>query len=476
MIDKIIADFINDNIDVEEKIKNDFYMILNSKRTIKDKDFFLVCLKKWNSASPKYPLNRSPDYVNYFKYDYTCGGGYFLVLGGYGLVIDPGYKFLETFYESGFVPLDIDGVFISHAHDDHCIDLEAIFSVIFKSNEDKEDSDKKKIDLFVNSTTKEKFSKMFKNDEDMINKIKILDEEIEIIFGRKDDVILKPLNTCHKEMPWQKNKEKGRGFNIDFRKKIILYSSDTEYMENLDIINQPPYDILILNIGKLGKNSPGKTKAHLGLEGVKKILTKYFELPNFKNSVLIISELGFELKNLRFQIITTLRNYINRYYEAVTNIDNYSIPLKIIYAEPGTIIDFEDNILITRLEIKLRDVEEFSNIIKEIDTNIHPLIYCIPIQYEDFTLEDGNQLDIAYQHISIEKNQVFIPINQTLFDTNSVKKIEKLIFTRIDRINKIDAIKFGSLDRQSFIDFLENKYIFTDDVYLTLFEFVNIKN
>ena len=131
MLDDIIKIF-SKSINEVDKINK---IVLNSARTIKDNDNFLSILKKWNSVSPKYPLNRSKKYIHFLKNDYKAGGGFFLVLDGYGLIIDPGYNFLELFYENGFVPRDIDGIFISHCHDDHCIDLESIFSIIFKINE-----------------------------------------------------------------------------------------------------------------------------------------------------------------------------------------------------------------------------------------------------------------------------------------------------------------------------------------------------
>ena len=177
MLEDIIKK-LRKNINEKKEKNND---ILNFPRTINDNNNFLSILKKWNSVSPKYPLNRSKDYINFHKYDYKAGGGFFLVLDGYGLIIDPGYNFLESFYENGFVPRDIDGIFISHCHDDHCIDLESIFSVIFKINEENP-IDKKKIDLYVNPITYDKYSSLWSSLPNVRTKICLRFLNSSIIF------------------------------------------------------------------------------------------------------------------------------------------------------------------------------------------------------------------------------------------------------------------------------------------------------
>jgi glyoxylase-like metal-dependent hydrolase (beta-lactamase superfamily II) len=49
----------------------------------------------------------------------SIGGGYYLRHDGYGIVIDPGYNFLQNFYEAGGRIFDIDAIVLTHAHNDH---------------------------------------------------------------------------------------------------------------------------------------------------------------------------------------------------------------------------------------------------------------------------------------------------------------------------------------------------------------------
>ncbi len=79
--------------------------------------FEIICLRRWNSFSPNLGSRAAA----------TIGGGYFVRAwaggkenGRYiGIVIDPGYNFLENFFNEGFTIADIDLVAITHSHPDH---------------------------------------------------------------------------------------------------------------------------------------------------------------------------------------------------------------------------------------------------------------------------------------------------------------------------------------------------------------------
>ncbi len=469
----MIERFIDDNeIDVDNS-KEGFKEVVTLERTIKKDEFFLAVLKKWNSTSPKYPLNRLSEYRNYFKYDYTCGGGYFLVIGGYGLVIDPGYKFLETFYENGFVPRDIDGIYVSHAHEDHCIDFEPIFSVLHKAKKWLEKSGKPgiKIDLFINSSTFQKFKKMLEIDRDMINRNELIDNinPQNIKDKMNNDIRLRFLNTKHNEEPWHEEGN-GKGLKVEYNNKIILYSSDTEYYDSFAMEDEDKFDVLILNIGTLGKKEHSSTKNHLGLIGIKKILDHFLKQKLFTSKpILIISEMGFELEKKRIALIETLREYVNSIKK--------NILLQIIYSEPGIIIDLNHENIISRMAIELHEIEKFIEVKEEI-------IYCIknlfsepPFKEEeifnhirDKDLEIVNPNNLEYE----DENIVFIPKSPFFFHKNSVKKILKIIYTKQDKINHIDALKYGLDNKTKFLDIIKNLEI-PDDQYLTLIEYENLK-
>ena len=77
--------------------------------------FEIICLRRWNSFSPNLGSRASA----------TVGGGYFIRVwdakkGRYiGIVIDPGYNFLENLFNEGFTIADVDLVVMTHAHPDH---------------------------------------------------------------------------------------------------------------------------------------------------------------------------------------------------------------------------------------------------------------------------------------------------------------------------------------------------------------------
>ncbi len=89
----------------------------------KDRDFLIAC-RHWNSSTPVVP-RRSWELAPYPRMaGYGFGGGYFLVLNGVGVVVDPGYGFIQLLYDAyGYTICDIDAVFVTHDHPDHWADL-----------------------------------------------------------------------------------------------------------------------------------------------------------------------------------------------------------------------------------------------------------------------------------------------------------------------------------------------------------------
>ena len=100
---------------------------------------FFVVLRKWNSYTPSLPISGTKvEAVS----QYSIGGGYFLygpsngaeIHRGYGLVIDPGYNFIHNFGLAGFCLDDIDGILITHAHNDHTNDFESLLVLLYERN------------------------------------------------------------------------------------------------------------------------------------------------------------------------------------------------------------------------------------------------------------------------------------------------------------------------------------------------------
>jgi Tfp pilus assembly protein PilF len=177
---KVLNEIINTFLEKRENLfkeidinESKFKKFVDYERSIPEDFFsFLSILRKWNSYTPIFPSVK----------DDNKGGDYFLFHCGKGIVIDPGFKFIENFYQEGFKVADIDAVLITHAHNDHTADFESILTLVHQHNaaikkavreemKGEDDTDKmkkeikrrldekgKKIDLFMNLGTFKKFS------------------------------------------------------------------------------------------------------------------------------------------------------------------------------------------------------------------------------------------------------------------------------------------------------------------------------
>jgi hypothetical protein len=95
-------------------------------------------LKHYSSYTPLTELS-----------DRSLGGGYFLVVGGFGCVIDPGYNFIGNFSKRHSVA-DIDAIVVTHCHDDHNADLPGLLSLFYRQR-----PAGKKVQLLLDSHTYE---------------------------------------------------------------------------------------------------------------------------------------------------------------------------------------------------------------------------------------------------------------------------------------------------------------------------------
>ncbi len=109
---------------------------------------FLLVLREWNSYTPVIPGQEESD----------RGGGYFIRHAGEGIVIDPGYDFIENFHRAGGLLCDIDHVIVTHAHDDHTAELEALLMLFHRRWNTKNVSNRKAVSLYLSAGVQRKFA------------------------------------------------------------------------------------------------------------------------------------------------------------------------------------------------------------------------------------------------------------------------------------------------------------------------------
>lgn len=162
---------------VIEVLENDYDSILDQKKDYENALFnllkkpqpredisdenYLMILRRWNSYTPAMLTDL----------DSNVGGGYFINWKGKGIVIDPGFDFLENFFNAGLVIEDIDAVIITHAHIDHCNDFESLLTLIYEYNENVE----KEYEVMIESLNK-KIKKSYESIEKEDKKANITKE------------------------------------------------------------------------------------------------------------------------------------------------------------------------------------------------------------------------------------------------------------------------------------------------------------
>ncbi|GCD11089.1 MBL fold metallo-hydrolase [Clostridium tagluense] len=159
------------------KAQDEFNSLLTCGKKIKENDTKLYILRRYNSYTPILPRNNQD----------SKGGGYFLIHNGKGIVIDPGYDFLENFFKNGydiknneFFRLNhINAIVITHAHNDHYGDFDSIQNMVYQYNKrvklNKKLCKVLKCVLEINevSSFEEKYSLI----NDLTNEIKIITED-----------------------------------------------------------------------------------------------------------------------------------------------------------------------------------------------------------------------------------------------------------------------------------------------------------
>ena len=298
---------------------------------IADSTFFLV-LRKWNSYTPIIPATGEERYV---------GGGYFLLHNGRGVVVDPGYNFIENFFKAVGRVHDIHDIVLTHAHNDHTMDFESLLSLVYQYNKRKKETDAnyKKIRVYANMGSLIKFSGLLD-----LRGAPYLERVIALEPGHRHDLgdglVLNVLDAYHDETVTTKysvglefvlQKDGKPATNIvitsdtglfpqrkqDGGDKIVADTKQPEIWSTYKL-SQTPADLLIAHLGSI-REEEFKTSIdskeeeiyypnHLGILGVARVITA------LRPNLALVSEFGEELKDIRENLIDMLCKIIEEYF------------------------------------------------------------------------------------------------------------------------------------------------------------------
>ncbi len=303
---------------------------------------FLVVLRKWNSYTPSLPSSFGGHEA---AGRYSIGGGYFLfvpggeygVQPGYGLVIDPGYNFIHNFGLAGLCLDDINGILITHAHNDHTNDFESLLALLHERNAKyRGDRRQKTVDLFLNVGAFKKFSNYLdfsKHDPNSyLGNVVVMSPgqsyyipgakrkiplEIISLFANHDEIVTShyALGVCLKAAERNIYITGDTGWTTEtadrneeiLQKRGIDVSSEDESMQihvlvsHLGSMKRKEFDLI-----ETSKWKEAFYENHLGVLGTLCMIER------FKPALCVVSEFGEELSNLRIVMAEALESQAKR--------------------------------------------------------------------------------------------------------------------------------------------------------------------
>lgn len=271
---------------------------------------FLMVLRRWNSYTPTMITDT----------DSNLGGGYFIYWKGKGIVIDPGFDFLENLFNNHLKISHINAVVITHAHIDHCVDFESILTLIYEYNDRRENdaSPKKRIDVYANLGALKKFLGWIHLNEPVessqINRIIPLERGMQYDL---EDYDIK-LTATTAEHPEVLSKDYAIGLILDLCNNMepilkIGYTSDTKWSKNV-VQQYESVDVIVAHLGSINEDDfksddekEGIKENHLMLTGV--ISTIY----KSKAKLAIVSEFGEELGVHRLDLVKAINSVFSKH-------------------------------------------------------------------------------------------------------------------------------------------------------------------
>lgn len=325
-IKRILNDKYNDLLELRKtvKIKEKFldellFSSISTSGIFSDKPRFIIA-RKWNSWYPSFfdtiggcyvfiPCKKNTDAKKNIEYPGV-------------IVIDPGFKFIETIRNYGIGIFDIGTVVVTHFHTDHMAGLIEFLTLIHRSK-----TPYYKCKIYLNKTAFDFFEKFSTNNVEFVelkeNGVYRLANYIKD-NGQCEEIYLKPKLVYHQEIGSRSN---SLGLLLEVKTgtsepKTIGILGDTDGHEDyLDqYINQfKDVDLFILHLGSINPEKFGSGSKHLYENGIIFLLNKIKQMSEKKLGfnklkAIIITEFGLELASLDHTIdIINMFRYENEW-------------------------------------------------------------------------------------------------------------------------------------------------------------------
>jgi hypothetical protein len=310
---------------------------------------FLLVLREWNSYTPVIPREGECD----------RGGGYFIRHAGEGIVIDPGYKFIENFGRAGGHVCDIDHIIVTHAHDDHTAELEALHMLLHRRWKRKDK--KKQVSLYLSAGVQRKYSGLFDlrdpkyrrietlcpTEKDLAQKIRVNDKTLLTVLPANHDDVVTYCSAVG--LAFELTLDDGKIKKIVFTSDTGLYPASFNKDGKIDYEKECPDtpklnrskgkalfeqypekfktpDLLVSHLGSIKETEFPESSSsaankeehkfypnHLGLLGTAVML--YMLNPR----AAIIGEIGVELRDIYFELVSKLRKVLHVYHQRLVS-------------------------------------------------------------------------------------------------------------------------------------------------------------
>lgn len=275
-------------------------------RPASTRDNVFSCLRGWSSSVTL--LEGGND-------SHWRGGGYFLKWQGRGIVIDPGFDFIDNFHDAKYTGKEISAVLVSHNHSDHNYDLRSLDDLRFELHKRWKTKRPAGIELqeyavVVDEDTRKGF------DVETADFRKLLTFDIKKSVRKKwlDRPVDIPLTVEHFPVEHGDDVSHAVGMRLVFHSEtggkdfIVGYTGDTEYFDVLPDHLQG-CDLLIAHISmpdaeELGDDQDSANhvkKRHLGLNGTARLIQEA------KPKLALIGEFWAGRADIRIELIQALR-------------------------------------------------------------------------------------------------------------------------------------------------------------------------